>query len=176
MIRRIWTFPQRWGVRTTCQKGFLILCHVHEVSHLVWTSSDTIKSENSLKSNYWWWVKLIAKHKKVLTTASRFHSPQSLGMFTFVDTLKEKKVHMKSMKPGSSCMVGCFWPFPPKAPSSRQRRAVKGPSKIQRAWKENEDDIKKDIFHTLTRPCRVCSCTDSLFPSPKNQGWQTHFG
>ena len=29
---------------------------------------------------------------------------------------------------------------------------------------------------TLIPPCRVCSCKDWLFPSPKNPGWQTHFG
>ena len=146
-----WTFPQRWGVGTACQKSFLILCHVHEVPHLLSTSSETINSMNSLNRRNPWnpEAKKGAHHCLSLPltpVAGNVHLCRHLdrkegtSWYEIHETWRKRRkyVDIKSMKPGSSGMVGCFSLVPPKAPSSRQRTAVvKGPSKIQRAWKEN---------------------------------------
>ena len=183
-----WTFPQRWGVGTACQKGFFILCHVHEVPHLLPTSSETINFMNSLNSRNRWnseAKKRCSPRPLSSTHPSRWEcsplsTPWSKGRYILIWNpwnLKEKK-EVRWYKIHETWQFRHGWLFFARPSQSSFLEATDG---CERSIEDTESlkikcILKMTSFSTLTRPCRVCSCTALLFPSPKSQGWQTHFG
>ena len=140
--------------------------------------------------------KIGCQASKKLTTASRFHSPQSLGRFTFVDTLNRRKyltrTKIKNGKNRKEKRTNETWQFrhgrdcSPILARPSQNSFLVATDCCERSIEDTESLEKENVISlalakyifvsTLTPSCRVCPCEACLFPSPKNPGLRTHFG